>query len=73
MAIREKKQFSRGKQNALRRANISPSQRQVLNQIQARQQYNSQNMESKIIPDTRGDVYLDKIMKEIIDASNAVA
>jgi len=58
------------RQQALQRATINPQQQAILNQIRARQNYDAQDMEKKIFPDTRGMVDIDSITKEINDATN---
>lgn len=51
---------------------VTPQQQYILNQIRARQQYNAQDIEQKTIPDTRGQVDIDSITREIMNAANAV-
>lgn len=57
---------------AMGRATINPQQRAVLNQIEARQQAQRQNVEARPIPDTFGDVNLNQVFKDIEDSSNLV-
>jgi hypothetical protein len=49
---------------ALRRATVTPQQQQILAQIEARRNYQAQNPENKVIPDTTGAVPMSSIMME---------
>ncbi len=57
---------------ALRRATVNPRQQQVLNQIEARDRYQQQNPENRVIPDSSGTVFMSNIMDEINRATNLV-
>lgn len=51
---------------------VTPQQQAILNQMRMRDEYARSNPEAQIIPDTRGDVFLDGIMDEINRASNII-
>ena len=53
------------RQAILQNAAATPRQRLILQQINAREQYNAQNEEGKIIPNTRGTVNLKGIFDEV--------
>lgn len=55
-----------------RRYQVSPGQEQVLQQVAMRQQAARVNPEAQIFPDTDGNVNMNKIFKDIMDAANAV-
>jgi hypothetical protein len=61
------------RQEALRRATINPAQQRVLNQIQARQNYQRSNPEGRVIPSTNGQIFqLNELMDEIDRATRLV-
>lgn len=57
---------------AMKRATINPQQAEVIRRIEQRQQYEQQNPENKIIPDTYGNVPMRRIQQDIDDAVNLV-
>ena len=63
----------REKLESLRKFRVNPRQEAVLQRVERRRAYQRLNPESKIIPDTHGDIYLNNIFKEIEDSSNLVA
>jgi hypothetical protein len=60
------------RQEILRNTAVTPRQQMILAQINARDQYNAQNVESQIIPDTKGGVHLKGIFDEVDAASRMV-
>ena len=58
------------RQQILNQYAVNPRQRQILAQIQARDQAQMQNQETKTIPDTTGKSFIGNFNQEVDDAAN---